>query len=73
VSPGAKSMRALLTAVLLLAAVAATAQPVAPPEHRRGEEQTFLTYPEWFLVHSPAEYAAFVKSLARDAGAPKPR
>jgi hypothetical protein len=34
---------------------------IAPPEHRRGTEQTFLTYPEWFLVFSPAEYAAFVK------------
>lgn len=34
---------------------------VTPNEHRRGAEQTFLTYPEWFLVHSPAEYAAFIK------------
>jgi hypothetical protein len=34
---------------------------MAPPEHRRGTEQTFLTYPEWFLVHSPAEYALFVR------------
>jgi hypothetical protein len=24
-------------------------------------EQTFLTFPEWFLVHSPAEYARYVK------------
>jgi len=32
-----------------------------PPEHRRGAEQTFLTYPEWFLVHSPAEYAEYVR------------
>lgn len=61
-SPRAKSMRALLAGVLLLAAAGAAARPVAPPEHRRGAEQTFLTYPEWFLVHSPAEYAAFVKS-----------
>lgn len=56
------SIRASLTGCLLLAAVAAAAEPIAPPEHRRGEEQTFLTFPEWFLVHSPAEYAAFVKS-----------
>ncbi|GAB2556278.1 hypothetical protein [Rhodanobacter koreensis] len=34
---------------------------VTPPEHRRGAEQTFLTYPEWFLVFSPAEYADFVR------------
>ncbi len=35
--------------------------PIAPAEHRRGTEQTFLTYPEWFLVHSPAEFAAFTR------------
>jgi hypothetical protein len=33
----------------------------AQMEHRRGPEQTFLTYPEWFLVHSPAEYAEYVR------------
>jgi hypothetical protein len=33
--------------------------PIAP-DQRRGVEQTFLTYPEWFLVHSPAEYARYV-------------
>lgn len=35
---------------------------VAAPVDRRGEEQTFLTFPEWFLVFSPAEYAAFVRT-----------
>lgn len=35
---------------------------VAPEEHRRGEDQTYLTYPEWFLVFSPAEYARFLVS-----------
>jgi hypothetical protein len=46
---------------MVASVVAATASSsVTPPEHRRGEEQTFLTYPEWFLVHSPAEYAAYV-------------
>jgi hypothetical protein len=39
----------------------AGARSVTPPEYRRGTEQTFLTYPEWFLVYSPAEYAAFVR------------
>jgi hypothetical protein len=34
----------------------------APEEHRRPADQTFLTFPEWFLVFSPAEYATFVKS-----------
>ena len=52
-----------LACVLALAAAFAATRPVnsvTPAEHRRGEEQTFLTYPEWFLVHSPAEYAAYV-------------
>lgn len=52
-----------LAIVLLwaLAAQAPAAEVAAPPEHRRGPEQTYLTYPEWFLVHSPAEYAAYVR------------
>jgi len=57
-------MRALAAFALALGVLAAAVarDPAAPPEHRRGEEQTFLTYPEWFLVHSPAEYARFVKT-----------
>jgi len=34
---------------------------VTPPEHRRGEDQTYLTYPEWFLVFSPAELARYLQ------------
>jgi hypothetical protein len=53
----------LATGLALSIAFDAGAQSIsAPPEHRRGEEQTYLTYPEWFLVHSPAEFAAFVRS-----------
>jgi len=53
---------ALLTALLIAASPgAAGADVLTPPEHRRGEDQTYLTFPEWFLVHSPAEYAAFLK------------
>jgi hypothetical protein len=37
------------------------AETVTPVEDRRNAEQTFLTYPEWFLVHSPKEMAAFFK------------
>ncbi|QMW03485.1 hypothetical protein [Spirosoma foliorum] len=33
--------------------------PVTPTEHIRPADQTFLTYPEWFLVHSPAEIADY--------------
>lgn len=36
--------------------------PDAPEAMRRNEEQTYLTFPEWYLVWSPAEYAAFVKT-----------
>lgn len=58
----------LLAASLPVAAAVADVQTdadaavriAAPAEHRRGEEQTYLTYPEWFLVHSPAEYARFI-------------
>lgn len=34
---------------------------ITPPEHRRAADQTFLTFPEWYLVYSPAEYAGFSK------------
>ena len=56
-----------------MAAAPAAAAPVAPvssgpltapPEHRRPPDQTFLTFPEWFLVHSPAEYAHYLASGA---------
>lgn len=39
---------------------------LTPAAHRRGVEQTFLTFPEWFLVFSPAEYAEFVKTRTPD-------
>ncbi len=38
-----------------------TEAPLTPAEHQRGPEQTFLTYPEWFLVHSPAELAVYLQ------------
>ena len=30
-------------------------------DHKRGADQTYLTYPEWFLVFSPEEYAYYLK------------
>jgi len=36
-------------------------QPLTPSEHLRPPDQTFLTYPEWFLVHSSREYAEFLE------------
>lgn len=55
-------MRKLLLALsLLLACLASAAESPIAPDQRRSVEQTFLTFPEWFLVHSPAEYARYVK------------
>jgi hypothetical protein len=51
----------LFACLLSLSCAAALAgESPIPPDQRRSVEQTFLTYPEWFLVHSPAEYARFV-------------
>lgn len=60
-----------LATVLSIAAVASQAAEPVPaqadrpavvtaPEDRRAPDQTFLTFPEWYLVHSPAEYARFL-------------
>lgn len=35
--------------------------PLTPTAYQRPGDQTFLTYPEWFLVFSPAEQAAYFK------------
>ena len=52
--------RTLLCAAGLALAASVAAVPETPIEHRRTPDQTFLTFPEWFLVHSPAEYAAWL-------------
>lgn len=55
--------RSLLPMLLLCAACLANTgdTTLTPPEHRRGAEQTYLTFPEWFLVHSPAELASYLR------------
>ena len=66
-------LRALLLAGVLAmcgAAFAADAPVEAPPEHRRTPDQTFLTFPEWYLVHSPAEYAAYLGEGKAPSGFP---
>ena len=35
--------------------------PITPKKDVRPADQTFLTFPEWFLVFSPAEQAAYLK------------
>ena len=59
--------RRLLLAIALLlptgfVGAASDFKPVTPEADRRGEDQTFLTYPEWFLVYSPDEYASYLQA-----------
>lgn len=39
----------------------ASYEPLTPAKQRRLPDNTYLTYPEWFLVFSPREYAAYVR------------
>ncbi|MHA6913260.1 hypothetical protein ACQUJO_09005 [Ralstonia pseudosolanacearum] len=63
-----RAIRFTVAALLACAAAACiaagpgTSPSLVPADDRRGAEQTLLTYPEWFLVHSPAEYARTVRS-----------
>lgn len=41
-------------------AVADDYAPLLPPEHRRSEARTFLTYPEWHIVHAYDDYARVI-------------
>lgn len=50
----------MIRAAIAAAAIAAS-MPTTPAEHVRTPDQTFLTFPEWYLVHSPAEYAGFLR------------
>jgi hypothetical protein len=70
-------LRALLAAMLAVALAGTTGAapaPVAdasaglvvPEEHRRAPDQTYLTFPEWFLVFSPDENAQLLEA-GRDA------
>ncbi|WP_368373071.1 hypothetical protein [Rubellimicrobium arenae] len=36
--------------------------PILPPEHRRPESNTLLTYPEWHIVHAYEDYAAVIRT-----------
>jgi hypothetical protein len=51
----------MLLAATLACAAAPDADSPVPPEARRDAEQTLLTFPEWYLVHSPAEFARIVE------------
>nr|WP_102110258.1 hypothetical protein [Kandeliimicrobium roseum] len=41
-------------------AVAETYEPLLPPEDRRAESRTLLTYPEWHIVHAYEDYAQVI-------------
>ena len=41
-------------------ATAETYQPILPPQHRRAESRTLLTYPEWHIVHAYDDYARVI-------------
>lgn len=59
-------LKTLAVTMMLCASFVANAyaepESVIAPDHRRDVEQTFLTFPEWFLVHSPAEFAKDIKT-----------
>ena len=38
----------------------AKANPLLPPEHRRSEARTLMTYPEWHIVHAYDDYARVI-------------
>ena len=42
--------------------IAETYEPLLPPEHRRPESATLLTYPEWHIVHAYEDYAEVVRT-----------
>ena len=42
--------------------VAQGTAPILPPEHRRPESNTLLTYPEWHIVHAYDDYAAVIRA-----------
>lgn len=52
---------AAATAALSAAPAIEPAQLTGIPGYKRDEGQTFLTLPEWILVYSPAEYAAYLR------------
>jgi len=59
-----------LFVALLLAISAVSHGTSVPQEHVRTPDQTFLTFPEWYLVHSPAEYAAYLERGASPSAFP---
>lgn len=59
-------LREFVIPASVVAGLTAMSVPVDPSaevpreDPNRPADQTFLTYPEWYLVHSPDEYATFI-------------
>ena len=53
--------RTLATGKMLPASWLQTDSSLSPSEAQRPPDQTFLTYPEWFLVFSPEEQATWLR------------
>jgi hypothetical protein len=51
----------LIGGTALHAETAGATNSVTPLEYRRAPDQTFLTFPEWFLVYSPQQYAEYLQ------------
>src|SRR5689334_22493617 len=47
----------------------ATAPTAGLPDYTRVEDQTYLTYPEWYIVYSADEYGAYI-TTHRPSGFP---
>ncbi|MEO8299669.1 MAG: hypothetical protein ABI574_17880 [Burkholderiales bacterium] len=68
-------MRRLIVAVIcglgmVMAVANGSPSVITPAEHRRTPDQTFLTFPEWYLVHSPAEYAQYLATAQHPSAFP---
>ena len=48
---------------------AAELRPILPPEHRRNLVDTYLTYPEWSIVHAYEDFAGVRRSAANPGSA----
>lgn len=53
---------ALLSLAAALPGLPAQEASRTPAEYRRPPDQTFLTFPEWFLVFSPKEYGEYLRA-----------
>ena len=51
----------LILAITIMPFIAIASETLTPTKYHRNIEQTYLTFPEWWLVYSSNEYANFIK------------